>query len=84
MCDMRRVQGELREKEELKELIEKGVRYYRTLHSRETEEGSLYSWQKTFPSATRAEIEDKLGQLGYNTEWTSQGALRLITISRSL
>ena len=81
---MRRVQGELREKEELKELIEKGVRYYRTLHSRDTEEGALYSWQKTFPSATRGEIEDKLGQLGYNTEWTSQGALRLVTISRSL
>ena len=77
MCDMRRVLATLREREELKEVMEKGVRYYRTLHSRETEDGALYSWQKTFPSATRADIEAKLGQLGYTTEWTDQGALRL-------
>ena len=84
MCDMRRVLATLREREELKEVMEKGVRYYRTLHSRDTEDGALYSWQKTFPSATRAEIEDKLGQLGYTTEWTDQGALRLHSKKKSL
>ena len=79
MCDMRRVLGTLKDRKELKEVMEKGVRYYRTLHSRDTEEGALYSWQKTFPSATSAEIEAKLGELGYTTEWTDQGALRLFS-----
>ena len=78
MCDMRKVFVTLRENKELKELMEKGVRYYRTLHSRDTEDGAFYSWQKTFPSATCAEIEAKLEELGYSTEWTDQGALRLI------
>ena len=76
---MRRVLGTLKDRKELKEVMEKGVRYYRTLHSRDTEEGALYSWQKTFPSATSAEIEAKLGELGYTTEWTDQGALRLFS-----
>ena len=79
MCDMRSVLGTLRDREELKELMEEGVRYYRTLHSRDTPDGALYSWQKTFPSATCAEIEAKLGELGYTTEWTDQGALRLFS-----
>ena len=79
MCDMRRVLTTLRERKELEELIEKGVRYYRTLHSRDTEDGALYSWQKTFPSASCAEIEAKLEKLGYSTEWTDQGALRLFS-----
>ena len=84
MCDMRKVFVTLRENKELKELMEKGVRYYRTLHSRDTEDGALYSWQKTFPSATCAEIEAKLGELGYTTEWTDQEALRLIFMTKVL
>ena len=84
MCDMRKVFVTMRENKELEELMEKGVRYYRTLHSRDTEDGALYSWQKTFPSATCAEIEAKLEELGYTTEWTDQGALRLIFMTKVL
>ena len=63
-------------KEELGGLLEQGLRYYRTLHCRHSEEGALYSWQKTFPSASRSEVETRLAGLGYSTEWTDQGALR--------
>ena len=51
-------------------------RYYRTLASIHRQEGSLYSWQKTFPSSSPAEVEEQLASLGYTTEWTGQGALR--------
>ena len=88
MCDMRRVLGGLRG-EELGGLLEEGVRccstlhsasssyrYYRTLPSSTTAAGALYSWEKTFPSHTREQVEEVLGGLGYSTEWTEEGALR--------
>ena len=51
-------------------------RYYRTLASVHRQEGSLYSWQKTFPSSSPPEVEEQLAGLGYTTEWTAHGALR--------
>ena len=48
VCDMRRVYQKLKDDPQISTLIDKGLRYYRTLPSRHSSQGILYSWEKTF------------------------------------
>merc|ERR1712010_269409 len=51
VCNMRKVYQQLKKagNKDVEDIMENGLRYMRTLHSRDTPEGALYSWQKTFP-----------------------------------
>ena len=79
ICNMRKVYKQLKEKgqEGVEDIMENGLRYMRALHSRDTPEGALYSWQKTFPGQSRDEVETSLEKLGFDQhEWLESGALR--------
>merc|ERR1719334_1632060 len=77
VCDMRSVYRALKDrKKELGNIMDAGVRYYRTLPSIHTPEGRLYSWQKTFPGLGRQEVDSVLAHKGIHWEWTKHGALR--------
>jgi len=77
ICDMRSVyQGLLNHSSIIEPLLKDGVRYYRTLPSRHTSQGALYSWEKTFFTEDRASVESTLDSLGYDMEWTMEGSLR--------
>merc|ERR1712142_473188 len=76
ICDMRRVYQELTKHPILQTLLTEGLRYYRTLPSRHTSQGSLYSWEKTFFTEDRSSVERTLAGLGYDMEWTSEDSLR--------
>eukprot|EP00092_Neocalanus_flemingeri_P035910 GFUD01039099.1.p1 GENE.GFUD01039099.1~~GFUD01039099.1.p1 ORF type:complete len:365 (-),score=111.07 GFUD01039099.1:45-1139(-) len=77
ICDMRKVYQELLNHSDiLQPLLDEGVRYYRTLPSRHTSQGALYSWEKTFFTEDKASVESTLVGLGYEMEWTGDGALR--------
>ena len=85
ICDMRKVYQELKiHSSILKPLLEEGVRYYRTLPSRDTSQGALYSWEKTFFTTDRDQVESTLTGLGYDMEWTKEGSLRYSYIMRSV
>ena len=76
---MRKVYQKLKEArhEDVEDIMENGLQYMRTLHSRNTPEGALYSWEKTFPGQSRSEVEASLGRLGFDQhEWLDNGALR--------
>ena len=76
---MRKVYQQLKEagEEGVEDIMENGLRYMRTLHSRNTPEGELYSWEKTFPGQSRSEVEASLEKLGFDQhEWLESGALR--------
>lgn len=76
ICDMRKVYQELRTYSSLQPLLDEGLRYYRTLPSRHTSQGALYSWEKTFFTEDKASVEATLSGLGYDMEWTKDGSLR--------
>ena len=79
ICNMRKVYQQLKKagNKDVEDIMENGLRYMRTLHSRETREGALYSWQKTFPGQSRKEVEESLEKLGFDQyEWLENGALR--------
>ena len=61
ICDMRRVYQQLSQHSLLQPLVREGLRYYRTLPSRHTSQGSLYSWEKTFFTEDRGRVERTLG-----------------------
>ena len=77
---MRKVYQQLKKagNKDVEDIMENGLRYMRTLHSQDTPEGALYSWQKTFPGKkTRKEVEASLEKLGFDQhEWLENGALR--------
>merc|ERR1719334_2108445 len=69
VCDMRSVYRALKDrKKELGNIMDAGVRYYRTLPSIHTPEGRLYSWQKTFPGLGRQEVDSVLAHKGIHWE----------------
>jgi len=76
ICDMRKVYQDLTKHPILQPLLTEGLRYYRTLPSRHTSQGSLYSWEKTFFTEDRNSVEITLTELGYDMEWTKEGSLR--------
>ena len=76
VCDMRRVYQRLKDDPLISTLIEEGLRYYRTLPSRHSSQGSLYSWEKTFFTEEKKSVEATLVNLGYDMEWTQHGSLR--------
>jgi len=79
VCNMRKVYQQLKKagNKDVEDIMENGLRYMRTLHSRDTPEGALYSWQKTFPGQSRKEVEESLEKLGFDQhEWLENGALR--------
>ena len=76
ICDMRKVYQELQNHSILQPMLEEGLRYYRTLPSRQTSQGALYSWEKTFFTEDKASVESTLTGLGYDMEWTDDGSLR--------
>ena len=57
-------------------LMDNGVRYYRTLPSISTPEGAVYSWEKTFASSDKKKVEDDLSKFGYLAEWTDNNSLK--------
>ena len=63
-------------KDVMGDLIDNGCRYYRTLPSIETPEGSVYSWEKTFATSDRAKVEDDLSKFGFTAEWTENNSLK--------
>ena len=66
ICDMRKVgQDVLEHRHVLGDLIDEGVRYYRTLSSITTPSGSLYSWEKIFATSDKRKVEQDLKQFGY-------------------
>ena len=70
VCDMRRVYCDMVEhRDHLGTIFNKGVRYSRFLPSRDSAKGTLYSWEKTFYTADKPEVETLLANLGYNVEW---------------
>ena len=77
---MRKVYQQLKKvgNKDVEDIMENGLRYMRTLHSQDTPEGALYSWQKTFPGKkSRKEVEESLEKLGFDQhEWLENGALR--------
>ena len=77
---MRKVYQQLKKvgNKDVEDIMENGLRYMRTLHSQDTPEGALYSWQKTFPGKkSRKEVEASLEKLGFDQhEWLENGALR--------
>jgi hypothetical protein len=77
ICDMRKVYQELLNHSAiLQPLLDDGLRYYRTLPSRHSSQGALYSWEKTFFTEDKASVESTLSGLGYEMEWTEDGSLR--------
>ena len=76
ICDMRKVYQDLTQHPILQPLLTEGLRYYRTLPSRNSSQGSLYSWEKTFFTEDRKSVEKTLTELGYDMEWTREGSLR--------
>ena len=79
ICNMRKVYQMLKEagEEGVEDIMENGLRYMRTLHSHNTPEGALYSWEKTFPGQSKSEVEASLEKLGFDQhEWLESGALR--------
>ena len=79
ICNMRKVYEQLKKagNKDVEDIMENGLRYMRTLHSQDTPEGALYSWQKTFPGKSSKEVEASLEKLGFDQhEWLENGALR--------
>ena len=73
ICDMRKVFDELvKHKSELGTIFEKGVRYSRYLPSRTSPHGSLYSWEKTFYTDNKEEVEELLMSMNYEVEWLEE------------
>jgi len=84
ICDMRKVYQGLLEHSLLQPLLDEGLRYYRTLPSRHSPQGSLYSWEKTFFTEDKASVETTLVGLGYDMEWTEEGSLRYSYLMSSI
>ena len=77
ICDMRKVTADLNEKQDIVgNLMEHGIRYYRTLPSIKTPEGAVYSWEKTFATSDREKVEKDLASFGYTAEWTELNSLK--------
>ena len=77
ICDMRDVTKELMEKRDIVgNLIDNGIRYYRTLPSITTPEGAVYSWEKTFATSDKVKVEEDLSKFGYTSEWTDNNSLK--------
>ena len=74
---MRNVTADLMNKRNVVgDLIDNGIRYYRTLASIDTPEGVVYSWEKTFATSNKEKVEDDLSKLGYSAEWTDNNSLK--------
>ena len=74
---MRKVTIDLNAKQDIVgNLIEHGIRYYRTLPSIQTPEGAVYSWEKTFATSDRHKVENDLASFGYTAEWTELNSLK--------
>ena len=58
------------------QLIDQGIRYYRTLPSITTPEGAVYSWEKTFATTDKEKVENDLSNFGYSAEWTENNSLK--------
>ena len=58
------------------QLIDQGIRYYRTLPSITTPEGAVYSWEKTFATTDKEKVENDLANFGYSAEWTENNSLK--------
>ena len=77
ICDMRNVRTDLMEKRDIVgQLIDQGIRYYRTLPSITTPEGAVYSWEKTFATTDKEKVENDLSNFGYSAEWTENNSLK--------
>jgi alpha-ketoglutarate-dependent taurine dioxygenase len=59
------------------EFTRRGVRYVRNLHPGR---GFGPSWQKTFETEDRGQVEEHLRRTGTTFEWTDKGGLRLTSI----
>ena len=66
----------MKQKDVVGNLIDNGIRYYRTLPSIDTPEGAVYSWEKTFASSKKEKVEDDLAKFGYSAEWTDNNSLK--------
>ena len=53
----------------LADILDKGVRYCRSLPSSRSTRGALYNWEKTFRTEDKLEVESLLLGLGYEVEW---------------
>ena len=74
---MRNVRTDLTQKRDIVgQLIDQGIRYYRTLPSITTPEGSVYSWEKTFATTDKEKVENDLSNFGYSAEWTENNSLK--------
>ena len=58
------------------QLIDQGIRYYRTLPSITTPEGAVYRWEKTFATTDKEKVEKDLANFGYSAEWTENNSLK--------
>ena len=82
---MRKVFDELvKHKSELGAIFEKGVRYSRYLPSRTSSHGSLYSWEKTFYTDNKEEVEELLMSMNYEVEWLEEDVLHYWWVMPSL
>ena len=67
---MRRVYLDMLEhSDKLGTIFTKRIRYSRFLPSRISAKGSLYSWEKTFYTESKPEVETLLTDMGYSVEW---------------
>jgi len=79
ICDMSKVFTTINTDPRLRTLLGglmQKMRYSRVLPSRKSEGGVLYSWEKTFYTENKEEVEVTLSGLGYDCEWEADGSLR--------
>jgi len=79
ICDMGKVYQTINKDENLKQLLgnlKEKIRYSRVLPSRKSDNGGLYSWEKTFYTEDKEKVVQTLSDLGYSCQWLEDGSLR--------